>query len=61
MHTHPSAGVEGVTWGKFLLHNLLPVTLGNIFAGVVCVATLYSLAYGALSSKLTHLLGERSG
>ncbi|KAL4440239.1 hypothetical protein ABPG75_003240 [Micractinium tetrahymenae] len=53
-------GVEGVNWGKFLLHNLLPVTLGNIFAGVVCVATLYSLTYGALGKKIAHALGESS-
>lgn len=30
----------------FLLKNLLPVTLGNIFAGVVLVAGVYFLAYG---------------
>lgn len=36
----------------FFLNNLLPVTVGNIFAGVVCVATVYSLLYGALGKKV---------
>ena len=35
-----------VDMGAFLTKNLIPVTLGNIFAGVVCVATVYSLIYG---------------
>ncbi|KAL4440231.1 hypothetical protein ABPG75_003232 [Micractinium tetrahymenae] len=51
-------GVEGVTWGKFLLNNLLPVTLGNIFAGAVCVATLYSLAFGELGRRVNRALGK---
>jgi len=31
----------GLTWGGFLLDNLLPVTLGNILGGVVFVAFAY--------------------
>lgn len=54
----PPAGVEGVTWGRFLLKNLLPVTLGNIFAGAVCVATLYSLAFGELGRRVNRALGK---
>jgi formate/nitrite transporter len=46
------AGAD-VSMKQFLLHNLLPVTLGNIFAGVVLVATTYSLIYGSLGNKLT--------
>lgn len=38
-----------VTWKTFLLRNLLPVTLGNIVGGMVCVAAGLSLAYGANS------------
>lgn len=57
-HTHTAAGVEGVTWSKFLLHNLLPVTLGNIFAGAVCVATLYSLAFGELGRRVNRALAN---
>lgn len=30
----------------FLLRNLLPVTLGNVFAGVVLISTLYFYAFG---------------
>lgn len=36
-------GGSGVTWGKALLQNLLPVTLGNIAGGSVLVGVLYSL------------------
>lgn len=32
------------------------VTLGNIFAGAVCVATLYSLAYGQLGKRVQRSL-----
>jgi formate/nitrite transporter len=42
-----------VSIGKFVLSNLIPVTLGNIFAGVVLVATTYSLVYGSLGRKVT--------
>ena len=40
-----------VTWSAFLLNNLLPVTLGNIVGGAVCVAGAFSYAYGALGGK----------
>jgi formate/nitrite transporter FocA (FNT family) len=30
-----------LTWHDFLLHNLVPVTLGNIFGGSVLVAVVY--------------------
>ncbi|MBC7217832.1 MAG: formate/nitrite transporter family protein [Candidatus Caldatribacterium sp.] len=36
-------GGSGVTWGKMLLQNLLPVTLGNIVGGSVLVGVLYGL------------------
>lgn len=42
-----------VTMGQFLVNNLIPVTLGNIFAGTVLVATMYSLIYGSLGRKIT--------
>jgi len=35
-----------VTWKAFLLKNLLPVTLGNIVGGAVCVAAVFSSVYG---------------
>jgi len=37
-----------VSVADLLLRNLLPVTLGNLFGGVVCVATAYSMCYGRL-------------
>jgi len=40
------AGAQ-VTWGQFLMNNLLPVTLGNVVGGAVFVAGLYHVAYGA--------------
>lgn len=38
-----SAGVnlDGLTWGSFLINNLLPVTIGNIIGGAVLVAAVY--------------------
>lgn len=37
-------GGSGITWGRALLQNLLPVTLGNIVGGSVLVGVLYSLS-----------------
>lgn len=50
--TRCNAGVPGVTWHAFLLNNLLPATLGNIVAGALCMATVYSLAYGSLGKRV---------
>ncbi len=36
-----------------MLKNILPVTLGNAFAGAILVACSYSLAYGALGRRLS--------
>lgn len=35
-----------VTWKQFLVNNLIPVTLGNIFGGAIMVAGMYTLVYG---------------
>ncbi len=35
------ANIEGLTWGAFLLNNLLPVTIGNIIGGAGLVAATY--------------------
>lgn len=37
--------VESLTWGSFLLKNLLPVTIGNIIGGAVLVGAIYWLVY----------------
>ncbi|KAL4443724.1 hypothetical protein ABPG75_011461 [Micractinium tetrahymenae] len=42
-----------VTMQQFFVSNLIPVTLGNIVAGTLCMATVYSLLYGALGRKIT--------
>jgi len=55
-HLHAVQGMAlgaPVTWSMFFLGNLLPVTLGNIVGGAVCMATTYALSFGRLQSKLT--------
>jgi formate/nitrite transporter FocA (FNT family) len=42
-----------ITYKEFLLKNLLPVTLGNIVGGAVCVATAFSCTFGSLLDKKT--------
>ena len=37
----PGADLASLTWGRFLMVNLLPVTLGNIVGGAVFVGSLY--------------------
>ncbi|PNW76274.1 hypothetical protein CHLRE_12g541200v5 [Chlamydomonas reinhardtii] len=39
-----------VSAGAFLTANLIPVTLGNVFAGAVLTAGSYSLAFGRLGA-----------
>ena len=40
-----AADLDRLTWGGFLLHNLLPVTIGNIIGGGLLVAAVYWLVY----------------
>lgn len=42
-----------VTVAQFLTTNLLPVTLGNIVGGAVCVATAYAFIFGSLGKSKT--------
>ena len=37
--------LEGLTWGTFLLNNLLPVTIGNIIGGALMVGAVYWLVF----------------
>ena len=39
------AAYESLTWHTFLLHNLLPVTIGNIIGGVFLVGIVYWFVY----------------
>lgn len=48
-HHHSQQGMAlgaPVNVGAFVMHNLLPVTLGNIVGGVMCVALVQSLIFG---------------
>ncbi|KAK9811204.1 hypothetical protein WJX73_010339 [Symbiochloris irregularis] len=47
-----------ISASQFLLGNLLPVTLGNMVAGSLFVATSYSCVYGTLLPRLKSLLGS---
>lgn len=40
-----AADYASLTWGNFLLHNLLPVTIGNIIGGAVLVGAVYWFIY----------------
>ncbi|MDD2352329.1 MAG: formate/nitrite transporter family protein [Candidatus Caldatribacteriota bacterium] len=37
--------IANLTWGSFILNNLVPVTIGNIIGGAFFVATLYWYVY----------------
>lgn len=37
--------IPHVTWGNFLLHNLLPVTIGNIIGGAIFIGAMYWFIY----------------
>jgi formate/nitrite transporter len=47
-----SAAVEALSWQGFFLHNLIPVTLGNIIGGGVFVSLAYLLAYRIPKGKV---------
>ena len=40
-----AAALSSLTWGKFLVANLIPVTLGNIVGGAIFVGTTYWWVY----------------
>lgn len=40
-----------VTWADLFLKNLIPVTLGNIVGGALCVGTAYAFFFGKLGKK----------
>jgi formate/nitrite transporter len=50
----PGGTTAGLTWTAFVVHNLVPVTLGNMIGGVVFVGAVYWLVYLRPSSA-----GER--
>ena len=40
-----SANFPALTWGNFLLTNLVPVTIGNVIGGGIMVAAVYWFVY----------------
>lgn len=40
-----AADYPDLTWGNFFLHNLIPVTIGNIIGGAVLVGAMYWFIY----------------
>jgi formate transporter len=42
----------GVTWKEALLNNLIPVCIGNAFAGVCIVALTFALSYGTFGKRV---------
>ncbi len=42
---------DGLTWGSFILRNLLPVSLGNVVGGAGFVALAYWFVYGKRAEK----------
>ena len=43
--------LSALTWGNFLLHNLLPVTIGNIIGGSLLVAGFYWIIFLRFNHK----------
>lgn len=41
-----------VSFATFLTANLLPVTLGNIVGGAVCIALAYAMCFGKAGQSL---------
>jgi formate/nitrite transporter len=46
-----AASYSHLTWGSFLAHNLIPVTIGNMIGGVFFVALVYWVIYLRNQSK----------
>ena len=41
----PAPDLSSLTWERFLVHNLLPVTIGNVIGGALMVGVVYWLVY----------------
>ena len=52
-------GPGALTWDRFLLGNLLPVTLGNIVGGALLVGAMYWFVYHAAASGLRSRSAQR--
>ena len=47
-----SEALNSLSWGSFITHNLIPVTIGNIIGGVIFVAIAYWLAFRKFNVKV---------
>jgi len=52
--------LQQVTWAQMWTSNLIPVTLGNTVAGMLCMALPYALLFGSLGNKITALTQKRT-
>merc|ERR1711871_868106 len=52
LHKAAQGGDFTVTVGDILAKNMIPVSLGNLFAGAICVAMSYSFAFGKLGQTM---------
>ena len=50
--------LTNLTWGSFVVKNLIPVTIGNIIGGCFFVATLYWYVYLRLESRAFDMIME---
>jgi formate/nitrite transporter len=50
--------LSSLTWGNFLLHNLLPVTIGNIIGGSLLVAGFYWIIFLRYNHKSSPQEGD---
>jgi formate/nitrite transporter FocA (FNT family) len=53
-----AAQYDTVTWGNYLVGNLLPVTIGNIIGGAVLVGLVYWFVYRRGHEDTTTRTGE---
>jgi len=56
------AEYAALTWGNFLLHNLLPVTIGNIIGGALGVGFVYYVIYlrNKPSTDMSAVVGDNA-
>ncbi len=52
------AEISGLTWGSFVINNLVPVTLGNIVGGTLFVGMIYWFCYLHKNDKSEYLVNS---
>lgn len=51
-------GVASLTWGNFVMKNLIPVTLGNMIGGILFIAMAYFYGHGKPSKEMLESVKE---